>query len=122
MREQEKQKREIEKDITKLDKESTRLGQALEHEIREVEKTDKQLMEENRQLEKDQKALAADDSLNKTAARLPELRKEGEKLRTDQGLLEGKRAGLKDGKEKLAEGVCPFFQGTMPEYCRKGPP
>ena len=121
MREQEKQKREIEKDITKLDKESARLGQALEHEIREVEKTDKQLTEEKRQLEKDQKALAADDSLNKTASRLPELREEGEKLRTDQGLLEGKRAGLQEGKEKLAEGVCPFFKEQCQNIAGKAP-
>lgn len=114
LREQEKQKREIEKDINELDKESARLGQALKHETSEVEKTDKQLAEEESQLKKDQKSLAADDGLSKTAARLPELRKEGEKLRSAQGLLEGKRVGLQEGKEKLAEGVCPFFK----EQCR----
>ncbi len=110
LREQEKQKREIEKDINALDKESARLGQALEHEISEVDKTGKQLTAEESQLKKDQKALVADESLSKTAARLPELRKEVEKLRSAQGLLEGRRAGLQEGKEKLAEGVCPFFK------------
>ena len=121
LREQEKQRREIEKDITKLDKESARLGQALEHEIREVDKTDKQLIEEKNQLEKDQKALATNESLNKTAVRLPELRKEAEQLRTDQGLLEGKRAGLQEGKEKLAEGVCPFFKEQCQNIAGKAP-
>ena len=121
LREQEKQKREIEKDVTKLNQESDRLGQALEHEIREIDKTDKQLIEEKNQLEKDQKALATNESLNKTATRLPELRKEGEQLRTAQGLLEGKRAGLQEGKEKLAEGVCPFFKEQCQNIADKAP-
>ena len=121
LREQEKQRREIEKDITALDKESARLAQALEHEVREVEKTEKQLTEEESRLKKDHKALVADDSLNKTAARLPDLRKEVEKLRSAQGLLEGKRAGLQEGKEKLAEGVCPFFKEQCLNIAGKTP-
>ncbi len=61
LREQDKQRREIEKDINGLDKESARLAQALEHENREVEKTGKQLSEEEGQLRKDRQALVADD-------------------------------------------------------------
>jgi exonuclease SbcC len=110
LREQDKQRRAIEKDNNKLDKESARLAQVLEHESREVEKTGKQLTEEEQQLHKDRQALAADDSLTKRASRLPELRKEEEKLRLARGLLEGRRGGLQEGKEKLAEGVCPFFK------------
>lgn len=121
LRDQEKQRREIEKDINALDKESSRLVQALEHETREVDKTEKQLAEEQSQLKKDQKDLAADESLNKTAARLPELRKEVEKLRSTQGLLEGKRAGLQEGKEKLAEGICPFFKEECQNIAGKAP-
>ena len=48
--------------------------------------------------------------MHKAAVRLPELRKEAEKIRSAQGLLEGKRAGLQEGKKKLAEGICPFFK------------
>ncbi|MDA3971237.1 MAG: SMC family ATPase, partial [Desulfobulbaceae bacterium] len=121
LREQEKQKREIDKDITALDKESARLAQALEHEIREVDKTEKQLTEDEGQLQKNHKALAADDSLPKTAARLPGLRKELEQLRSAQGLLEGKRAGLQEGQEKLAEGVCPFFKEQCQNIAGKAP-
>ena len=110
LRKQEKQRREIEKDINALDKESARLAQKLGHEMREVEKTEKQLRDEESGLKKDQKALAADDNLRKTAARLPELKKEAEKLRLAKGLLDGRRAGLQDGKRKLAEGICPFFK------------
>jgi len=121
LREQEKQRREIEKDINTLDKESARLTQALEHEIREVEKIEKQHEEEESRLKKNQKALAADNSINKTAARLPDLRKETEKLRLAQGLLKGKRDGLQEGKEKLAEGICPFFKEPCQNIAGKAP-
>jgi len=121
LREQEKQRREIEKDINELDKESARLTQALEYEIREVEKTKKKHTEEESRLKKNQKALAADNSLKKTAARLPDLRKEEEKLRLAQGLFKGKRDGLQEGKEKLAEGICPFFKEQCQNIAGKAP-
>ncbi|MDH3329765.1 MAG: SMC family ATPase [Desulfobulbaceae bacterium] len=114
LREQERLRREVEKDVSALDKENSRLAQAVEHELREVEKTEKQLTNEEILLSKDREALAADEDLIKTAAQLPELKKEIEKLRSAQGLLEGRREGLQEGKEKLAEGVCPFFK----EPCR----
>jgi exonuclease SbcC len=121
LREREKQRREIEKELNALDRESARLAQTLEHEMREVEKTEKQLTEEESRLKKDHKALVADDSLNKTAARLPDLRKEVEKLRSALGLLEGRRAGLQEGKEKLGEGVCPFFKEPCRNIADKAP-
>ncbi len=121
LRKQEKQRREIEKDINALDKESARLSQALEHEIREVGKTEKQLTEEESQLKSDQKTLAADDSITKTAARLPALRKDEENLLSAKGLLEGRRAGLLEGKEKLAQGNCPFFKEACQNIAGKAP-
>lgn len=121
LREQDKQRREIEKDINGLDKESARLTQALEHESREVEKTGKQLAEEEEQLQKNRQAQVADDSLTNRASRLPELRKEAEKLRSARGLLEGRRVGLQEGKEKLAEGVCPFFKEQCQNIAGKAP-
>ncbi|MCL7487234.1 MAG: SMC family ATPase [Desulfobulbaceae bacterium] len=121
LREKDKLRREIEKDIHRLDKESARLAQALEYERREVEKTGKQLVEEEEQLKKERQSLAADDNLTKLAARLPEQRKEAEKLRSAQGLLQGRRAGLQEGKEKLAEGVCPFFKEQCKNIAGKAP-
>jgi exonuclease SbcC len=114
LREQDKQRRIIEKDIADLEKESARLAQALEHELREIEKTEKQLGEEEDQLQKEKNALAVNEDVVKAAGSLAELRREAEKFQADQGLLEGRRAGLQEGKEKLAEGVCPFFK----EQCR----
>lgn len=121
LRKQEKQRREIEKDINVLDKESARLSQALEHEIREVGKTEKQLTEEESQLKSDQKTLAADDIITKTAARLPQLRKDEENRLSAKGLLEGRRAGLLEGKEKLAQGNCPFFKEACQNIAGKAP-
>jgi DNA repair protein SbcC/Rad50 len=121
LRKQEKQRREIEKDINALDKDSARLSQALEYEIREVGKTEKQLTQEERQLKSDQKTLAADDSMTRTAARLPQLRKDEENLLSAKGLLEGRRAGLLEGKEKLAQGNCPFFKEACQNIAGKAP-
>jgi exonuclease SbcC len=52
---------------------------------------------------------------------LPALKEEAEKLRQALGLLEGRRAGLQEGKEKLAEGVCPFFKEECQNIAGKAP-
>ena len=114
LRAQEKQRREIEKDINNLEKESAGLKQKIEHEKKEVEKTDKDLSEEENRLKKEKKDLTVDAGIEKAAARLPELKNEEEKLRLLKGSLKGKLEGLNEGKEKLSEGICPFFK----EECR----
>ncbi|MDD3815920.1 MAG: SMC family ATPase [Desulfocapsaceae bacterium] len=121
LREQEKQCRAIEQEIIGLDKESARLAQAYAYERREVEKIDKEQATEERRLVADQKALVAAESVTLAAARLPVLREEAEKLRLAQGLLEGRRAGLQEGREKLAEGVCPFFKEECQNIAGKAP-
>lgn len=121
LREKEKQRREAEKDIHNLDKKIASLDQTFKHETREVEKTEKQLAEDENQLAKERQDLVADDFLLKTAARLTNLRKEVEKVRSAQGLLKGKRVGLQEGKEKLSEGVCPFFKEECQNIAGKTP-
>ena len=114
LREQEKQRRETEKDISGLEKESSALKQKADHEKKEVERTEKELLEEEQRLKEEQKNLTLDKSLGNAAARLPELKKEEEKLHLSKGSLKGRLEGLKEGKEKLSEGICPFFK----EECR----
>jgi len=121
LREQEKQRRTIEQEITALDKESARLAQAYAYERREVEKIDKELAAEELRLSADQKGLVAGESVTTAAACLPILREEAEKLRLAQGLLEGRRAGLQEGKEKLAGGVCLFFKEECQNIAGKAP-
>ena len=99
LREQEKQRRMIEKEINLLDRECSRLSQALEHESGEVEKTATQLRDEENRLRKALKEISEDESKVQQAARLPELRKEADSIRSRQGLLGGRRAGLQEGKE-----------------------
>jgi DNA repair protein SbcC/Rad50 len=121
LREQQKQQREIEKDINALDKESARLTQTIAHESREVETNAKSLSEEQRQLKKEQMALVPNDSVLKTAAGFPDLKKKTETLRLAKGLLEGRQVGLLEGKEKLGEGICPFFKENCQNIAGKTP-
>ena len=121
LREQEKERRAIEKEITALDKESARLAQALAHESREVEKIDKEQAEEELRLTTDQKRLVAGEGVTLAVARLPLLREEAERMRLARGLLEGRRAGLQEGKAKLAEGICPFFKEQCQNIAGKAP-
>ena len=121
LREQEKQRREIEKDINGLEKEGFAFKQKIEHENKEVERTEKELVEEESRLKKEQKNLTTDKSLENAAARLLELKKEEEKLHLSKGSLKGKLEGLKEGKEKLAEGICPFFKEECQNILGKTP-
>ena len=114
LRMQEKQRRELEKDINGLEKESSALRQKIEHENKEVERAEKELAEEESRLTKEQKDLTVDKGIENAAGKLPELKKEEEKLHLSKGSLKGRLEGLNEGKEKLAEGVCPFFK----EECR----
>lgn len=109
LRQQDQQRRALEKDVAEKEQERARLALALDHEEREVEKEETRLAEEERELSAARKALVADEELSARAARLPWLRQEVERLRSEQGLLAGRRAGLEEGRGKLEAGACPFF-------------
>lgn len=121
LRAQEKQRRVIEQEVIALDKETARLAQAYAHERCEVEKNAKELGAEEVRLVADQKGLVAGEGVLAAAARLPALREEAERLRQALGLLEGRRAGLQEGKAKLAAGVCPFFKEACQNIAGKAP-
>lgn len=114
LREKEKQKRALEKEIIALEKESGSHSQTLAHEETEVKNTDTRLHEEEQRLQQERQALIPDKTVSQQAAGLEKLRSQADKIRSTRGMLEGQRAGLLDGKAKLAEGVCPFFK----EECR----
>lgn len=121
LRTQEQQRRAIEKEINELEKKRAKLAQTLEHEQHEVVNAEKQLTEEERQLHVTRKGLTADKNTSGSAARLPKLREDIEKMRAVLGLLNGKQAGLQEGKEKLSEGVCPFFKESCKNIIGKKP-
>jgi exonuclease SbcC len=121
LREQEKQKRLIEGDIHALEKESTRLAQHFIHESREIQRTGQQLAGEEKRLQEERNSLVAGKNVTDMAVQLPALKNEAEKLHSEQGILEGKRAGLAEGKFKLSEGVCPFFKEQCQNISDKAP-
>jgi exonuclease SbcC len=114
LRKQEQQRRIREQEIAGLEKEVIRLSQLLSHERTEIEKIDTQLNNELEKLSKSRVELQPDPQLSASASNLPELRTGLEALRGQRSLLDGRRESLLEGKEKLGEGVCPFFQ----EQCR----
>jgi exonuclease SbcC len=107
-------RRNLEQEIFGLEKEAERLTQLLAHERAEIDLTGKQLDGELEKLLASRKELQPDAHLSAAAARLPHVKKECDTLNSQRSLLDGRRESLLEGKEKLAEGVCPFFQ----EQCR----
>lgn len=115
------QRRSIEQEIAGLEKEALRLSQMLEHERGEIEKTGKQLDAEQEKINTDRVKLQPDAQLAAVAARVDELRKEIDTQRGQRALLEGRRESLLEGKEKLAEGICPFFQEQCHDIAGSAP-
>jgi exonuclease SbcC len=109
LREQERQCRELEREIGRLEKDSQALQQKLLYEGDEVQKSETELAAEQTRLDAARQELTPDPQMQKVAGRLPSLRQEGEALRSQRGLLNGRRAALVEGQEKLGEGICPFF-------------
>lgn len=121
LRQREQQRRLMEQEINTLEKEAERLTQSLAHEQGEVGKTSTQLSEEEGRLAQARQGMQTDQKVIDTAAGLTELRQEAERLKAARSLLEGRRVALLEGKDKMAEGICPFFQeqcqniaGTVP--------
>ncbi|KAA0888140.1 AAA family ATPase [Oryzomonas rubra] len=121
LRRKDQERRGIEKEIASLEKEALRLNQALVHERSEIENTGTQLAEDQNRLDQARQEVLADDQIAEVAAKLPELRQKAEQQRAQRSLLDGRSESLLEGKDKLAEGICPFFQekcsniaGTVP--------
>ncbi|APG28330.1 nuclease SbcCD subunit C [Syntrophotalea acetylenivorans] len=109
LRELERQCRELEREIGRLEKDSQTLQQKLLHEKDEVKKSETELAAEQIRLDAARQELKPDPRLQEVADRLPDLRRKGEALRSERGLLNGRRAALVEGQDKLSEGICPFF-------------
>ncbi len=110
LRKQEQQRRVVEQEIAGLEKEAVRFSQLLVHERTEIEKTGKQLDVEQDKINETRKELQPDANLSAIASRLPTVKKEIEALIGQRSQLDGRRESLLEGKDKLAEGTCPFFQ------------
>jgi len=107
-------RRAVEQEIVALDKQALTLAQKLAHEQAEISQSDAQLAADQKKLTTDRHSLQPDAELSLRAGRLEELRREADVLKNERSLLAGRRESLLEGKGKLAEGVCPFFQ----EQCK----
>ena len=114
LRMKEKERRAVEKELLSLEKDAERLAQEHDLEVREIGKTEQELADEDKKLAEARNTLIPDENIVSMTGRLPGLRKEVDRIKAERSLLEGRRTALLEGREKLAEGICPFFQ----EPCR----
>jgi exonuclease SbcC len=121
LREKSKQQRQLEQKVAGLDKQVGTLNERFELESKAISKSREELAAEEQSLTESRKSLAVDDAQKKLADRLPEIRTGLDNTREQLGQLEGRRAGLEEGGEKLAEGICPFFQEPCLNIAEKPP-
>jgi exonuclease SbcC len=110
LRDRQKSQRLLEQEAAALDKKLSELKGRHESEIRAIEQVRDELRQEEESLAQRKTSLAPGGGLMAQAERLPVIRKTLDSLRKQLGRLEGSRTGITEGSEKLAEGVCPFFQ------------
>ena len=114
LRAREQQRRAAEKEIGEIEKTALRLAQTIEHEQAEIARSQVQLLEEEAAIGSIRAGLEPEQALLDSVSSLPLLRSTLEALKSDAAKLDGRTAGLEEGREKLAEGCCPFFM----EECR----
>lgn len=121
LRQQEKVQRQLVQEAAALDKQVSTLRERFASEARAIESAIKESHDEEQALVVKRKLLAMDEKIPQLAARLPEIRQEINDTRTRTGQLDGRRTGLEEGSEKLAEGICPFFQEPCLNIAEKPP-
>ncbi len=121
LREQVKIQRQLEQEVADLKIQVGKLAERLRVETHSIETTREELAAEEKVLADSRKALSLDNQQKALSDRLPEIRAELEGVRRQLGLLEGRRAGLEEGSEKLAEGICPFFQEACLNIAERPP-
>jgi exonuclease SbcC len=121
LREQIKLQRQLEQEVAGLDKQVGQLGERFEVQSKIIEKGREEVAAEEKTLAENRKALTIDEEQQKLADRMPEIRSAIDKVRKQLGQLEGRREGLEEGSEKLAEGICPFFQEPCLNIAEKPP-
>jgi len=121
LREQEKLRRQLEKEIADLNNQTGKLVERHAAELRAIEQARQELQNEDKSLSDRRKSLVVDEVVQKLALRLPDLRAAINAVRAQTGALEGQRVNLTEGSEKLAEGICPFFQEPCLNIAEKPP-
>ena len=110
LRQKARTQRQLEQQAVELTMAVGKLDERLKVERAGIEKVRDELATEQAALTQQLGRLVMDDQHLALAQQLPSLRKEIERLRHQLGQLDGRRAGLEEGREKLADGICPFLQ------------
>ncbi|MCF6178248.1 MAG: SMC family ATPase, partial [Geopsychrobacter sp.] len=110
LRGQIKLQRQLEKEVAEQNLQVSRLVERHAAETKVIKQTERDLLTEEQRLVEKRSSLAVDEPLKTRADRLPEIGKAVTALQNQIGRLDGRRGGLEEGQEKLAEGICPFFQ------------
>ncbi|MDT8443683.1 MAG: SMC family ATPase [Desulfuromonadales bacterium] len=121
LREQVKIQRQLEQEVAGLNNQVGRLSERFKVESQAIAKALEEIAAEEKTLAEHRYALAIDEKQQALAGRLPEIRSAIDRVRKQLGQLEGRRAGLEEGSEKLAEGICPFFQEPCLNIAEKPP-
>ncbi len=121
LREKLRVQRQHEQEVADIKNRVGKLSERLKIETQLTQRTREELAAEEKLLAENRKALSLDDDKKTLSERLPQIRVNLEGGRKQLGLLEGRRAGLEEGSEKLAEGICPFFQEPCLNIAEKPP-
>ncbi len=121
LREQEKRYLANERKKAQLEKELSTLQQKFDLENREVAATRRQLEEEARSLEALLASLQPPGETQALARGVTDQRKSLDELRDHRSILQGHRQSLLEGRGKLDEGICPFFQEPCQNLAGKPP-
>jgi exonuclease SbcC len=110
LRNREKLRRETEQKVADLNSRAAGLQSRVDSETRALEEARAELAREVERLAEEKKALLVTDNILSMAGTLTDIRNQLSTLKRERGQREGRRSGLVEGSEKLAEGICPFFQ------------
>lgn len=121
LREREQQRRAIQQDVETLSREALRLTESFDHETKEIKQTQLDLNTEKQKLDQERQSLQPDPEVATDADKLEPLRTQLEAAQTARNKLDGSRSSLIEGRDKLAEGICPFFQEPCQNIAGKEP-
>lgn len=121
LRGKEQRRRLVEQHCVTIDLELQRLAQQMCHEQEEIAQTVTQLRVERAALDEARTAVHVDVLMTNAVAQLPVLRQEHERIKAEIAQLDGRRSVLAEGKEKLAEGICPYLLEACPSCTDHAP-
>lgn len=109
LRDDQNRQRLLEQEVAALDKRLNGLVERHRSEREALEREAAEMAAEQTALERRRAELAVAEELRQKVAELPGIGAELKQARILSGQLDGRHAGLEEGREKLSEGICPFF-------------